>query len=200
MPYYQCEACRLTSYSAAFYSAATTCPNCSAPLSDRARLHLVPGEHRAVTRTLAVGPASVADARRVSLSLSLPQTTRERLALVVSELVTNAVCHAGLGAGDAIELEIDNGERSVRVAVRTVGPQFSPPSTDELDPLAVHGRGLLIVDAMADSWGVDHDSEGCTVWCELAIEEDAPRPVRLEETLIGFDGGLTIKPPATQSG
>src|SRR3954468_14472300 len=77
MPYYRCTACGLTSYSAASYSTAPSCPACAARLADTAKLHLVPGEDRDLTRTLAARPESVAEARRTLVGLPLPEDSRQ---------------------------------------------------------------------------------------------------------------------------
>ena len=82
-------------------------------------------------------------------------------ALVVSELVANAVEHAG---ATSVVL-VNRGEGGVRIEVRDPGegtpaPQ-SPPGTAE------RGRGLMIVSALASSWGVQQAERSKTVWVEL---------------------------------
>src|SRR5436305_171818 len=94
MPYHRCAACGLTSYSAAAYAAPSVCPTCSAPLSDATRLYVMPGATHTIKRVLAARPEAVAEARREVRGLPLGEASREQLALVVSELVTNAVLHA----------------------------------------------------------------------------------------------------------
>ena len=82
-------------------------------------------------------------------------------ALVVSELVANAVEHAG---ATSVVL-VNRGEGGVRIEVRDPGegtpaPQ-SPPGPAE------RGRGLMIVSALASSWGVQQAERSKTVWVEL---------------------------------
>ena len=54
----------------------------------------------------------------------------------------------------------------MRVAVRDPGPGFRPP-TPPPDPGHVGGWGLVLVDQLAEKWGVEHDGEANVVWCEL---------------------------------
>jgi hypothetical protein len=68
---------------------------------------------------------------------------------------------------DGIRVEVHDGS--------PVSPAFSM-----LDPTAVTGRGLLLVSAAADSWGVDPDDSGKTVW--FVLEHDRPDPREAQET------------------
>lgn len=86
--------------------------------------------------------------------------------LVISELVTNSVRHAGLGASEPVQLSVRIDGDRVRVAVRDPGPGFKPPAAPS-DPAHVGGWGLVLVDQLAEKWGVDHDGEANVVWCEL---------------------------------
>jgi anti-sigma regulatory factor (Ser/Thr protein kinase) len=81
--------------------------------------------------------------------------------LMTSELVTNCVQHAQT----SFELAIDDAERRIRVEVRDTGQgrpvRQTPAPTDRT------GRGLLIVEAMSDAWGIEPSSAGKTVWFTL---------------------------------
>jgi anti-sigma regulatory factor (Ser/Thr protein kinase) len=171
MPYYRCPACGVTSYSAAAYSTARACSSCSALLPDASRLYGVPDAKHDCRRILRARPEAVAKARRAVLALRLPGAIRETVALIVSELATNSICHAGLSPDDAIELHLANSDGQVRLAVHDGGGGFSPP-TAPADPYAITGRGLPIAE-LSSAWGVACDVDGCTVWCEVAVE-DAP--------------------------
>ena len=84
------------------------------------------------------------------------------LELVVSELVTNAVCHAQSPSRVALS---DEGT-VVRVEVADRGPggvQRRVPGSH-----AMSGRGLFLVEAMAERWGASHNGEEHVVWCEVA--------------------------------
>jgi anti-sigma regulatory factor (Ser/Thr protein kinase) len=111
--------------------------------------------------------------------LPIGELARERLALVVSELVTNAVRHAGLLAGDPIELEVTRDNGSVWISVHDGGPGFSPSvRRAEIRTHRGTGNGLAIVDSLANEWGVNRGPDGCTVWCAVDAARDglaAPR-------------------------
>ena len=173
MPYHRCAACGLTSYSAAAHAVASVCPTCSAPFSDATRLHLMPGATHTIKRALAARPESVADARREVRALPLAEESREQLALVVSELVTNAVLHAHADLGDQVRLQVRVRSGRARVEVRDCCPGFDAPVSIGADPSALGGQGLLIVAALSDAWGVTRVPGGCTVWCEVLVEEPA---------------------------
>jgi anti-sigma regulatory factor (Ser/Thr protein kinase) len=90
--------------------------------------------------------------------------------LCVSELVTNAIVHAG----GRIELRASL-EGELVVSVRDHGgpaPDESAPDAapdSDPDPLRVHGRGLLLVEALADRWGSERDAVGTRVWFSLEL-------------------------------
>jgi anti-sigma regulatory factor (Ser/Thr protein kinase) len=86
--------------------------------------------------------------------------------LVISELVTNSVRHAGLGASEPVQLSVGIEGDMVRVTVRDPGPGFKPPRAPS-DPAHIGGWGLVLVDQLATRWGVEHDGEANVVWCEL---------------------------------
>ncbi|HVN13218.1 MAG TPA: SpoIIE family protein phosphatase [Kineosporiaceae bacterium] len=121
--------------------------------------------------TLPAGPASGAAARRfVQRTLAGVRPDPERLdtlVLLCSELVTNAVLHA---AGPSqVRLRLRDGR--VRLEVHDPSPQV--PTTVLAGPEATNGRGMMLVDALADAWGVDPGDGlpdvGKTVWVEVAL-------------------------------
>ena len=82
--------------------------------------------------------------------------------LLVNELVTNSVKFAPEGA---IALKLTASEAAVRVEVHDDGPGFVPTDAEpELGDTS--GRGLFLVDALADRWGVTLDGTTC-VWFEI---------------------------------
>jgi anti-sigma regulatory factor (Ser/Thr protein kinase) len=85
--------------------------------------------------------------------------------LCMSELVTNAVMHAGTVS----ELRVSLDDATLKLVVRDRGgPAAAPAAPDaDDDPLRVHGRGLQLVDALAQRWGAERDDRGTTVWVEL---------------------------------
>lgn len=84
--------------------------------------------------------------------------------LGVSELVTNAVVHAGSPA----ELHLRWQGARLRVEVRDSDPTPIPHRRPAATTEDTHGRGLLLVDAVADGWGVQDGEDGKVVWFELA--------------------------------
>lgn len=88
-------------------------------------------------------------------------------ALLASELATNVIRHAN-GTGDYFELAL---RRRTGILVLEVSdsyqwrmPELRKPGPDELS-----GRGLLIVDALAERWGVRPRHPGKTVWVHLPL-------------------------------
>jgi anti-sigma regulatory factor (Ser/Thr protein kinase) len=150
-------------------------------LTDDTRLYLTPGVNDDVSYTLAARPEAAAEARRALVGLAFSEITRENIALLVSELVTNAVRHAGIPAGDPIQLELVHGADCVRLSVHDGGSGFPVPAYDPHAPFAAGGRGLLIVAALSRAWGVDSGADdGCTVWCEMTVQAQ-PAAAQAEE-------------------
>jgi anti-sigma regulatory factor (Ser/Thr protein kinase) len=88
--------------------------------------------------------------------------------LCLSELVTNAIVHAGTRS--ELRATLDT---TLTVSVRDHGgPAPDAAPDDDPDPLRVHGRGLTLVEALADRWGSDRDAGGTTVWFSLELDTD----------------------------
>jgi anti-sigma regulatory factor (Ser/Thr protein kinase) len=168
------------SHSVAAYSTAGVCANCSAPLPEDAKLQVVSESVPTVSRSIRAGLDAPAQARHAVSSLPLRAPVRDRLALVVSELVTNSLRHAGLAAGDPIELELTAGNGDVWVSVRDGGPGFEP-SVRSRSGSANGGFGLAIIAKLARAWGVDRGPSGFEVWCAVdahSAERAAPMTER----------------------
>ncbi|WP_299537937.1 ATP-binding protein [uncultured Streptomyces sp.] len=91
--------------------------------------------------------------------------------LCVSELATNALLHGvPPGRGYLVRVEPSAGMRGLRVEVHDSGGGLPAVRVPEGEG----GRGLLLVEAFADRWGVSGRVPGKTVWCEF----DRP-PVRV---------------------
>jgi anti-sigma regulatory factor (Ser/Thr protein kinase) len=96
----------------------------------------------------------------------MPADAEQTVTLLVSELVTNAVRHGGAGEDDLIQLELRALDGGVSVSVSDPGPGFAPTERDA--PLDEPGGwGLVLVDQLAERWGVVRDERTC-VWFELA--------------------------------
>ena len=85
--------------------------------------------------------------------------------LCLSELVTNAVIHSHDGCLGRVRLD----QGVLHTTVRDHGTAGAASEVQLEDPLRVHGRGLLVVEALATRWGYELDTEGTTVWFELAV-------------------------------
>ncbi|RRQ80629.1 hypothetical protein CQW44_31760 [Streptomyces griseofuscus] len=108
-------------------------------------------------------PLSVGAARRVVRELltvwDVPEGVRDDVVLVVSELITNALVHAG---GTRIGCRLHRTAERIRVEVadETAGDAGSAlPVTCRPGPEDPHGRGLLLVEALSLGWGVTLPSD-----------------------------------------
>jgi anti-sigma regulatory factor (Ser/Thr protein kinase) len=72
--------------------------------------------------------------------------------LLTSELATNAVQHSASGQGGSLAVVISHVQDRVRITVSDNGSASHPTVAAE-DGLATSGRGLILVDALADRWG-----------------------------------------------
>jgi len=118
---------------------------------------------------LVASPASAGLARRAVASL-LREAGRQDLEdaaeLITSELVTNAVRHAGTEVRVDVRIDLNGTARiGVYDGDSTI---FDPAGVRSPAAGAEGGRGLVIVAALAQEWGVDLESTGKTVWCTLA--------------------------------
>lgn len=88
----------------------------------------------------------------------------EKATLCLSELVTNAMIHTD--AGCELRVVLDRG--LLTTTVRDGGSSVVVDlSSLTVDPLAVHGRGLQLVDALSTRWGSELDTVGMNVWFVL---------------------------------
>jgi anti-sigma regulatory factor (Ser/Thr protein kinase) len=86
------------------------------------------------------------------------------LRLLVSELVTNGVRHAGQGAAGWVDLTIRWNRTGVRVEVTDPGPGFGEVRAPTI--YQESGWGLYLVEQVANRWGVER-AHGNTVWFEI---------------------------------
>lgn len=107
-------------------------------------------------------PATARAFAREALERGQAEVHIEDVALVVSELVTNAVIH---GDGE-ITLNVTVAPDAVRVEVEDREPELPDRLAAALD--AESGRGLLLVSRIAREWGVRPAGAGKVVWAEMA--------------------------------
>jgi anti-sigma regulatory factor (Ser/Thr protein kinase) len=108
------------------------------------------------------------EARRAVLAGdgALPASARDDVLLLVSELVSNAVRHADVGPDRSVRIELTRWPRRVRVEVGHVGQGFEHECTHpSLD--ATGGWGLVLVDRIADRWGITSGTGRTCVWFEV---------------------------------
>lgn len=91
----------------------------------------------------------------------------EDAVLIASELTTNAVHHAK-GMGDHFELSLRRRDGVLALEVAD-SCQWRMPELHKPALLDLSGRGLFLVDALSDSWGVRPRDPGKTVWAHLAL-------------------------------
>ncbi|KQU64133.1 hypothetical protein ASC58_19675 [Phycicoccus sp. Root101] len=134
----------------------------------------VPAGVRAATHSVAPDTHGVARARhfasRTLAAWDVDEAVAYNALLCLSELVTNAVIHTG--AGCEVQLLLD--QQALTATVRDGGSNVVvDPKRVEQDPLAVHGRGLSLVDALATGWGSELDPGGMSVWFVLELNVSA---------------------------
>ena len=120
-----------------------------------------------VTAVLAPRPASAAEARELVTAACRDWQLDglvDDLALVVTELVANAIRHAGTDmtvrlfpVAGGVRLEVQDG------STRPLRPRPAAPSDE-------NGRGLLLVDALSSRYGVEGEPHGKRVWVELLTD------------------------------
>lgn len=121
-----------------------------------------------VTDTIRLHPVahSVRTARQFVLACTegLPAGLRDDLELCVSELATNCVLHAATSFTVTVTCA-----ESVRIDVTDTGPGSAEPRVPAGHD--AHGRGLRIIEALADEWGVSPapTPPGKTVWLRFEL-------------------------------
>ena len=122
-----------------------------------------------VSFTVPGGKRAAGVARRSVLSskAGIPELVRHRLALLLSELVTNAIQHGGAGPHETIQVRLASTRKRVRVEVYDPGSRGSGPR-DRIEKGS--GYGLLLVDRLADTWGRENTKGGGSLaWFELDL-------------------------------
>ncbi|WP_329216237.1 ATP-binding protein [Streptomyces sp. NBC_01485] len=137
---------------------------------------------------LAAHPGSPAQARRLTRARltgwSVCADTCDSAALVITELVTNAIVHT---ASDVVVCELHDTDHLVRIAVRDEGCAPGEPHPSPQRPEAEHGRGLLLVEALCHAWGAHEHGPGLLVWADLPRKADAPRDPAEPRNSLGVD-------------
>ncbi|MGP9017192.1 SpoIIE family protein phosphatase [Streptomyces sp. BR1] len=94
----------------------------------------------------------------------------DEIELAADELITNALMHTDGGAIVTVRV-LAGPERRLRVEVEDRSSAL--PRRREAGDSGVSGRGLMLVDRLADVWGVESRGSGKCVWCEFIVPERA---------------------------
>ncbi|GHA62610.1 SpoIIE family protein phosphatase [Streptomyces tendae] len=125
-------------------------------------------------------PARIATARQHLRDLlhDWPgEEQRDAAVLLLSEMLTNVLVHTDTDALLVAEVAGEPGERRIRVEVTDNGDDL--PHKRRPGEMASSGRGLMLVELLADAWGVAPRGEGKSIWYELyesAAPEDGAGP------------------------
>src|SRR3954466_1930275 len=124
----------------------------------------------AVTTEIPGGPAAAMTARELVTELVGDETaadTMHDLLLLTTELVTNAVIHAGVDEDSTLCVHVESTPALRRVAVVDPGGA-TIPQVQDLDVSVPGGMGLFLVQQLSTRWGAERDGDGTRVWFELA--------------------------------
>lgn len=125
-----------------------------------------PGGTLTVGLALPGQPRDAAAARaflRGALTGRLPDETLDTAELLISELVTNAIQHAGT----ELTVDIAHGPGLLRLAVTDGDPHLHLRGAAA--PADERGRGLTLISALTQAWGVRDVPGGKQVWCLLTL-------------------------------
>ncbi|MCT9935084.1 ATP-binding protein [Planotetraspora sp. A-T 1434] len=119
---------------------------------------------------LAGGRVQVGRARRlVSATLGRDHPRHDDCVLLTSEIVTNAVIHSRSGDGGTFTITVSCLPDRVRICVQDDG-SARPPCAGHAVPNGSSGRGLPLLDALSDRWGIVREGGRNEVWFEIWLE------------------------------
>lgn len=112
-------------------------------------------------------PSQVSRARGlVTAALGRDHPLYDDVALLTSELATNAVLHTRSGSGGMFTVTVSSSETAVRVLVSDAGSD-GPPCVCRTSTQSTSGRGLPLIEALSHRWGFTREDGTTTVWFEL---------------------------------
>lgn len=98
----------------------------------------------------------------------LGEDTHDKLELLLTEVITNALVHTQVAADDGLELMLELADDVLHVEVIDEGPGFDPVAHPERRLLDEGGRGLFLLDVLAERWGNRRNARH-RVWFDLAL-------------------------------
>ncbi|MET9126312.1 MULTISPECIES: SpoIIE family protein phosphatase [unclassified Streptomyces] len=135
-----------------------------------------PATRRTALTVAQTAPERIADARQQVRELLhdwASEDQRDSAVLLVSEILTNVLVHTDHDALLVAEVTGDPGERRMRVEVTDAGDDL--PHRRHPGELASSGRGLVLVEILAEAWGVDPRGRGKSIWFAF-YESSTTRP------------------------
>ena len=103
---------------------------------------------------------------REELCDALPGRRLADVELLVSELATNSVRHAGCDESGELAMEADVRPDRVRVRLTDPGPGFDAGPAEPPAAGATGGYGLVLLERLSDRWGIQRNG-GFSVWFEV---------------------------------
>jgi anti-sigma regulatory factor (Ser/Thr protein kinase) len=115
------------------------------------------------------GAASIARRSVTSIEAGLPLGVRHRVALMLSELVANAVQHGGADADEVLHVHVKSLPGRLRVEVVDPGLGDAEPPQRIQHPDG--GYGFLLIEHLSDGWGREATAGGGSLaWFELGLD------------------------------
>lgn len=157
--------------------------------------------------TLPAQPQAVGEARHRVHSLLrywASPVDWDTAVLLLSEVVTNAIVHGtnpDPAASDEIRVIVRQGPGGVRIEVHDHGDGEPAPAHTGQDWAAESGRGLDLVELLADEWGTKHEGQGKSVYFMLAAaskpacRDNAMHTTNPHATSAASDDGPRPLPP-----
>lgn len=121
-------------------------------------------------------PSEVREARHQLQSLLFDWRSEDQVdgaVLMLSEMLTNVLVHTDSNALMVAEISGEHGRRLLRVEVADHSDELPHPRHP--GEMASSGRGLVLLEMLAGSWGVDPRGEGKSIWFEMREDQSAPQ-------------------------
>ncbi|MDG5804544.1 ATP-binding protein [Streptomyces ossamyceticus] len=151
------------------------------------------------------GVASLRRIMRLHLGLWGLHEVIDAAQLCVSELVSNVINHVGVGTPTTLAVSMNG--TCLRIEVHDPDPRSMPTliEASDLDSEGESGRGMALIGAVADRWGVQPHADHKVTWCELAtgLTSDSGHaggvPVARAEAILALYGTARLPQAARPS-